>query len=82
MSSYFMQKITPTSYPKFPKSYVAKMHSPCIRCGESIIANEQYISNEDGELMHYECAQDMDLIDLIRWLGGDIHIVYDDGWLH
>jgi hypothetical protein len=45
----------------------------CRICGSGIYEGEEYIENEDGEFIHYECINGVR--DLIKWLGGEIRVM-------
>ena len=42
----------------------------CSICGEGIYDGEDYIENQDGEYIHYECVQG--IRQLLEWLGNEI----------
>lgn len=70
MCQYCKQLICPVGCPNYeppkPKRY-------CRICGGGIYAGEEYIENEDGEFIHYECINGVR--DLVKWLGGEIKIM-------
>jgi len=67
MCQYCKQLICPLGCPNYeplkPKHY-------CRICGGGIYCGEEYIENEDGEFIHYECINGTR--DLVKWLGGEI----------
>ena len=47
----------------------------CSICGEGIYEGEEYIENQDGECIHYECVQG--IRQLLEWLGYEIKTMED-----
>lgn len=45
-------------------------HYRCSSCGEGIYYGEEYIENQDGEYVHYDCLYNMK--NLLNWLGLEI----------
>lgn len=70
MCRYCKQLICPLGCPNHepPKP---KHH--CRICGNGIYCGDEYIENEDGEFIHYECIDGVR--DLVKWLGGEIKIM-------
>ena len=48
----------------------------CCVCGDAIACGEEYIANEDGEYMHYDCIPSTR--DLLNWLDYDVQCVSED----
>ena len=42
----------------------------CDVCGQGIYEGEEYVRNDEGKYMHFECVQS--LRDLLEWLGYDV----------
>lgn len=61
---------------KNPCDYRCPNYSPthtgiyCCDCGEEILIGEQYIENDNGEYMHFDCVYG--IRDLLEWLGYEI----------
>lgn len=47
----------------------------CSICDEGIYDGEDYIENQDGEYIHYECVQG--IRQLLEWLGYEIKTMED-----
>lgn len=47
----------------------------CSVCGCGIYDGEEYIKNQDGECVHYECVQG--IRQLLKWLGYDVKTMED-----
>lgn len=64
MCDYCLRSVCPPGCPNYisPKSNLT-----CESCGESILSEEEYIENDSGETMHYECFNG--LKDLLSFLG-------------
>lgn len=48
----------------------------CFICSDGIYNGEEYIVNDDGEYIHYDCIQG--IRPLLEWLGYDVKIMDDD----
>ena len=57
-------------HPRCPLYKPAKATHYCSSCGEGIRDGEEYIENEDGECIHWECFTSMK--DLLEFLGYEI----------
>jgi len=70
MCCYCKQLTCPIGCPNYeppkPKRY-------CKICGNGIYEGDEYIENEDGECIHYECIDGVR--DLVKWLGGEIRVM-------
>lgn len=53
-----------------------KVKHYCSICGDGIHNEEEYIENDDGEYIHYDCIQGTR--QLLNWLGYDIKTMEDD----
>lgn len=51
-------------------NHIPKSTLYCSSCGEGIRDGEEYIENEDGECMHWDCFRSMR--DLLEFLGYEI----------
>ena len=51
-------------------NHIPKATYYCSSCGEGIRDGEEYIENEDGECMHWDCFRSMR--DLLEFLGYEI----------
>ena len=51
-------------------NHIPKATHYCSSCGEGIRDGEEYIENEDGECMHWDCFRSMR--DLLEFLGYEI----------
>ena len=51
-------------------NHILKATLYCSSCGEGIQDGEEYIENEDGECMHWDCFRSMR--DLLEFLGYEI----------
>lgn len=47
----------------------------CSICGDGIYDGEDYIENQDGEHIHYECVQG--IRQLLEWLGYEVKTMED-----
>lgn len=47
----------------------------CSICGDGIYDGEDYIENQDGEYIHYECVQG--IRQLLEWLGYEVKTMED-----
>lgn len=59
-------------------------HSPtekpketCAECGEGIYAADEYVENENGDVIHYDCCFNLTTRQLIEWLGFEIKRMKD-----
>lgn len=48
----------------------------CSICGDAIHNGEEYIENDDGEYIHYDCIRG--IRPLLGWLGYDIKTMEND----
>lgn len=56
-----------------PEGYIRKRTKHiCVECKEGIYADEEYVENENGDMMHYECCSSLTTRQLVEWLGGEI----------
>ena len=60
------------SYPCYSRcpNHIPKATHYCSSCGEGIRDGEEYIENEDGECIHWDCFRSMR--DLLEFLGYEI----------
>ena len=54
-------------------NHIPKATHYCSSCGEGIRDGEEYIENEDGECMHWDCFRSMK--DLLAFLGHEIQMM-------
>ena len=59
-----------------PNYVPPKAYHYCSICGKGIYDGEDYIENQDGEYIHYECVQG--IRQLLEWLGYEIETMEDD----
>lgn len=57
-------------YPRCPNYSPSKALHYCSICEDGILDGEEYLGNQDGEYIHYECVQG--IRQLLDWLGYDI----------
>ena len=57
-------------------NHIPKTTLYCSSCGEGIRDGEEYIENEDGECMHWDCFRSMR--DLLEFLGYEIQIMEEN----
>lgn len=50
----------------------------CSVCGEGICAGEEYVENDEGEAIHYDCIYSIK--DLLLWLGYKVKTMEDHKW--
>ena len=60
-----------------PNAHEPKFDHYCSSCGEGIYEGEEYIENDDGEYIHYECPTTRELV---KFLGYDIQIMRGDNY--
>lgn len=60
-------------HPRCPNYSPTDTYIRCDRCGETIQIGEEYIENEDGEIIHLDCAYGVR--DLLDWLGENINVM-------
>lgn len=53
--------------PRCPNYTPKKISHYCSICGEGIFEGDEYIENDDGEYVHYDCIQGARW--LLEWLG-------------
>lgn len=56
--------------PGCPNYISPKSDLVCRSCEEPILPEEEYVENENGDVMHYECFDG--LKDLLRFLGYEV----------
>ena len=56
--------------PRCPNYEPPKVSHYCSICDEGIYSGEEYIENQDGEYIHYECVQG--IRQLLEWFGYEI----------
>ena len=61
--------------PRCPNYIPPKASHYCSICDEGIYEGEDYIENQDGEYIHYECVQG--IRHLLEWLGYEIKTMED-----
>ena len=49
----------------------------CCECSEGIYVDDEYIENEHGDVMHYDCSYNLTTRQLIEWLGFEIKRIKD-----
>lgn len=54
-----------------------KLTKPCAFCTGDIVDGDEYIENEEGEVMHIDCAYFIDRSNLLEWLGIETKEVCD-----
>lgn len=61
-----------------PKYVYPNTYYCCEYCGEGIYENDEYIENDNGNYMHYDCIHGTR--ELIHWLGYEIETMgeYND----
>lgn len=58
-----------------PNYIPPKANRYCSYCGEGILDGDEYIENDDGECMHFECIPS--LRGLVEFYGQDVKTMYD-----
>ena len=51
---------------------IEKPKEICCECQEGIYVDDEYIENEHGDVMHYDCSYNLTNKQLIQWLGFEI----------
>ena len=54
-----------------------KPNEICCECQEGIYVDDEYIENEHGDVMHYDCSYNLTTRQLIEWLGSEIKRMKD-----
>lgn len=54
----------PSSCPNAPEP---KFNYYCSSCGEGIYKGEEYIENDNGEYIHYDCATTRELVEFLGY---------------
>lgn len=68
---------------KDPCDYRCPNYSPihtgiyCSECGQEILKCDEYIENDDGDYMHFDCV--CGICDLLKWLGYEIKTMEEMG---
>lgn len=64
MCFYCLQNLCPPGCPNYeqPKSSLY-----CTVCGEGIYEGNEYITNDDGENVHYDCVSGRDLVEFLGY---------------
>ena len=62
-------------HPRCPNYVLPKAFHYCSICGDGIYDGEDYIENQDGEYIHYECVQGIRW--LLNWLGYEVKTMED-----
>ena len=57
-------------------NHIPKYTHYCSSCGEGIRDGEEYIENEDGECIHWDCFRSMR--DLLEFLGYEIQTMEEN----
>lgn len=65
-------------HPRCPNYIPPKATYYCSICREGILDGEDYIENNDGKYVHYDCLTSMSYNAMIKWLGGEIRTMEDD----
>ena len=58
-------------------SSIEKAKAICCECHEGIYVDDEYIENEHGDVMHYDCSYNLTTRLLIDWLGFEIKRMED-----
>lgn len=58
-----------------PNADESKYDHYCSICGEGICEEEEYIVNDDGKYIHFDCPT---MRELVEFLGGEIQIMRGD----
>lgn len=58
-------------------SSTEKSKYTCAECSENIYVDEEYVENENGDVMHYDCCYNLTTRQLIEWLGFEIKRIKD-----
>lgn len=72
MCKYCLQSTCPPGCPNYHQ------HKPlyyCSVCGNGIYEGEEYVANNDGEYIHFDCIQS--IRQLLQWLGYEIKEMED-----
>lgn len=72
MCKYCLQSTCPPGCPNY------QQHKPlyyCSVCGNGIYEGEEYVANNDGEYIHFDCIQS--IRQLLQWLGYEIKEMED-----
>lgn len=64
----------PSSCPNAPEP---KFNHHCSNCGEGIYDGEEYIENDDGEYIHYDCPTTRELV---KFLGFEVQTMRGDDY--
>ena len=62
-------------HPRCPLAPEPKFNHHCTFCGEGIYEGEEYIKNDDGEYIHYDCPT---IRELVEFLGHKVQIMRCD----
>lgn len=64
-------------HPRCPNALETKFKYYCYDCGEGIYVDEEYVENEHGDKIHYDCCFNLTTRQLIEWLGYEIRRMKD-----
>lgn len=60
-----------------PNANEPKFDRYCSYCGEGIYEGEEYVENDDGEFIHYDCPTTREMV---KFLGCEIHTMRGDNY--
>lgn len=61
-----------------PEGYERKrVKHICAECSEGIYADDEYVENENGDKIHFDCCFNLTTRQLVEWLGFDIKRMKD-----
>lgn len=68
-------------YPMCPNAPLPQPCCICDLCKEGIYDGEEYFENENGDIAHWECIEEMTRREFIEWIGYKIKSMKgDDGY--
>ena len=65
-------------HPRCPNYSPPKTTHYCSICNEGIYDGEEYFENENGDIAHWECIEEMTRREFIEWMGYKIKSMKGD----
>lgn len=69
-------------HPNCPNAPLLQPRCTCGLCKDDIYDGEEYFENENGDIAHWECIEDMTKREFIEWMGYEVKTMKgeDDGY--
>lgn len=65
-------------HPRCPNAPLSRPRCTCDLCKEGIYDGEEYFENENGDIAHWECVEDITKREFIEWMGYEVKTMKDE----